>query len=114
MLPSNDVGGSGKTVGLAFKYPDEFEISFSEKVKSNLYEIGTSVLKNMQVTFNGENLPIFFENTHAPVSIQISLQFQEVKLLTRDGFSEYGNDYSSGIREAGTAQEVNNSFPTNL
>tara|TARA_E500000178_G_scaffold177429_1_gene176155 strand:- start:2686 stop:3825 length:1140 start_codon:yes stop_codon:yes gene_type:complete len=101
MLPSNDVGGSGKTVGLAFKYPDEFEISFSEKVRSNLYEIGTSVLKNMQVTYNGENLPIFFENTHAPVSIQIALQFQEVKLLTRDGFSEYGNDYGAEAQKLG-------------
>ena len=95
MLPSNDIGGSGKTVGLAFKYPDEFEISFAEKVRSSLYEIGTSVLKNMQVTYNGENLPIFFENTGAPVSIQIALQFQEVKLLTRDGFTEYGNNFGT-------------------
>ena len=48
----------------------------------------------MQVTYNGENLPIFFENTGAPVSIQITLQFQEVKLQTRDGFTEYSQDQS--------------------
>ena len=46
----------------------------------------------MQVTYNGENLPIFFENTGAPVSIQITLSFQEVKLQTRDGFTEYSQD----------------------
>ena len=73
MLPSNAIGGSGTTAGLAFDYPDEFEIAFSDKIRSNLYEIGTCVLKNMQVTYNGENLPIFFENTGAPVSIQITL-----------------------------------------
>ena len=96
MLPSNAIGGSGKSPGLAFQYPDEFEISFAEKIRNNLYEIGTSVLKNMQITYNGENLPLFFENTHAPVSISIALQFQEVKLYTRDGFSEYGGDISQG------------------
>ena len=29
-------------------------------------------------------------------SYSISLQFQEVKLYTRDGFSEYGGDIISG------------------
>lgn len=108
MLPSNAIGGSGTTVGLAFDYPDEFELSFSEKIKSNLYEIGTSVLKNMQVTYNGENLPIFFEDTGAPVSIALTLQFQEVKLYTRDGFSEYSSELGdassvSDVRPSATA-----------
>ena len=49
----------------------------------------------MQVTYNGENLPIFLENTGAPVSIQITLQFQEVKLQTRDGFTEYSQDQTN-------------------
>tara|TARA_B100001057_G_scaffold391099_1_gene399236 strand:- start:248 stop:1378 length:1131 start_codon:yes stop_codon:yes gene_type:complete len=101
MLPSNAIGGSGKSPGLAFQYPDEFEISFAEKIRSNLYEIGTSVLKNMQITYNGENLPLFFENTHAPVSISIALQFQEVKLYTRDGFSEYGGDLDRNLGNTG-------------
>ena len=111
MLPSNAIGGSGTTVGLAFDYPDEFELSFSEKIKSNLYEIGTSVLKNMQVTYNGENLPIFFEDTGAPVSIALTLQFQEVKLYTRDGFSEYSSELGdassvSDVRPSATVGEV--------
>ena len=110
MLPSNAIGGSGTTVGLAFDYPDEFELSFSEKIKNNLYEIGTSVLKNMQVTYNGENLPIFFEDTGAPVSIALTLQFQEVKLYTRDGFSEYSSELGdassvSDVRPSATAGE---------
>ena len=104
MLPSNAIGGSGTTAGLAFDYPDEFEIAFSDKIRSNLYEIGTCVLKNMQVTYNGENLPIFFENTGAPVSIQITLSFQEVKLQTRDGFTEYsqaqgGDEYRTRVSQ---------------
>lgn len=108
MLPSNAIGGSGTTAGLAFDYPDEFEIAFSDKIRSNLYEIGTCVLKNMGVTYNGENLPIFFENTGAPVSIQITLQFQEVKLQTRDGFTEYSQDQTgavSDIRPSATVGE---------
>ena len=64
----------------------------------------------MQVTYNGENLPIFFENTGAPVSIQITLQFQEVKLQTRDGFTEYSQAQGGDEYRTRTSREMGDFF----
>lgn len=69
---------------LAFAYPDEFEISFAEAIRANLYKIGTCVLKSMTVNYNGEGIPIFYQDTGAPVSVELSLTFQETKIITRD------------------------------
>jgi hypothetical protein len=73
---------------LAFSYPDEFEIEFSSALQPYLFNFNTCVLKNMTVNYNGENTPIFFEQTKAPVSIEISLQFQETKIKTRGDFDK--------------------------
>jgi hypothetical protein len=69
---------------LAFRYPDEFEISFAESIAANLYKIGTCVLKSLTVNYNGEGIPLFFEDTGQPVSIEITMAFQETKIITRD------------------------------
>ena len=69
---------------LAFNYPDEFEISFAESIAANLYKIGTCVLKSLTVNYNGEGIPLFFEDTGQPVSIEITMAFQETKIITRD------------------------------
>jgi len=82
MLPSYSPGK------LAFQYPDEFEIEFSELHKPWLYEIGTCVLRGFNVNYNGEGTPLFFEQTGAPVSVSITLDFQETKLQTRDNFDK--------------------------
>lgn len=72
------------TVGnLAFTYPDEFTIQFSDAVQPHLYKIGTSVLKTFSVNYNGENTPLFYENTGAPVVVDISMEFQENRIQTR-------------------------------
>ena len=52
---------------------------------------GRSVLTNFNITYNGENLPIFFETTGAPVSINMNMTFQETQVLTKDGFNSYEN-----------------------
>jgi hypothetical protein len=77
---------------LAFKYPDEFEITFADAIAGNLYKIGTCVLKNMTVNYNGEGIPLFFQDTGAPVSVEIQLAFQETKIITR-------GDLDSGLPE---------------
>lgn len=69
--------------GLGFNYPDEFEISFSPKISEYLFTIKNSVLKNFTVNYNGENLPLFFEQTGAPVSVEINLGFQETQITTK-------------------------------
>lgn len=77
MLPSYTAGS------LAFEYPDEFEIDFAEAVSPYLYDIGTCVLENVSVNYNGEGIPLFFENTGAPVSIELSLSFKETEIFTK-------------------------------
>lgn len=79
---------------LAFDYPDEFEISFSDSIAPYLYKIHNSVLKTFSVNYNGENLPLFFEQTGAPVSVEITLGFQETKIITKESTNQ-GIDPSS-------------------
>lgn len=73
--------------GLAFQYPDEFEIEFSSKLQPYLFNFNSCVLKSLNVTYNGENTPLFFEGSGAPVSVEIQMQFQETKIRTREDFS---------------------------
>ena len=40
-------------------------------------------MKNVNVNYNGESIPIFFEDTGAPVSVEISLTFQELEIQTK-------------------------------
>ena len=91
MLPGNAIGSREGSAGLAFTYPEEFTLSFAPRIASYLYQIGRSVLTNFNITYNGENLPIFFETTGAPVSINLSMTFQETQVLTKDGFNSYEN-----------------------
>jgi hypothetical protein len=90
MHPSVGFGG-----GVFFEYPEEFDIEFSSKIKRHLFNVNRSVLKSISVNYNGENIPIFFEETGAPVSIEVSLQFQETKILTKEDFG--GKDWSGQI-----------------
>ena len=73
---------------LAFKYPEEFEIEFSSILAPNLYKIGTCVMKSFDVNYNGESTPLFFEQTGAPVVIDISMSFQETKIVTKDDMDD--------------------------
>jgi hypothetical protein len=73
---------------LGFKYPEEFEIEFSPTLAPNLYKIGTSVMKNLSVNYNGEGTPLFFEQTGAPVVVDISMSFQETKIVTKDDMDD--------------------------
>ncbi len=95
MLPEYAFGT--ERAGLAFKYPDEFTIEFADKIKPYLYDIGTSVMTGLSVNYNGEGVPTFYETTGAPVSIDITMSFQETRILTRNGFDEieYETDMSS-------------------
>ena len=84
---------------LLFNYPDEFEIEFADKIAPYLYKIGTCVLTSMNVNYNGEAMPLFFEDTQAPVSITIELQFQETAILTKDAFEK--SERNQGMDQIG-------------
>lgn len=74
--------------GLAFDYPEEFQIEFADAVRPYLYDIGTCVLKDFSVNYNGEGTPLFFDSTGAPVSIEINLTFQETFIVTKNTLEE--------------------------
>jgi len=78
MLPSYTKGS------LAFQYPDEFQIEFAEGISEYLYDIGTCVLESVDVQYNGEGTPLFFESSGAPVSITMSLAFKETLIHTKE------------------------------
>lgn len=84
MLPSY-VENTGQTL---FEYPDEFDITFSNK--SNLFTISTSVLKDFGIEYHGEGVPLYFQDSKAPVSVTITLVFQETTITTRDEVQQQG------------------------
>lgn len=83
---------------LAFSYPDEFVINFADAISSNLYSIGECVLKNFSVNYNSQGVPLFFEDTGAPVSVEITLQFQEMKIVTK---TDMDNPNQTGVSIGG-------------
>jgi hypothetical protein len=81
---------------LTFGYPEEFEIEFSRTISPYLFKIHKSVLTGISVNYNGENMPLFFEDTQAPVSIELTMNFQETKILTKEDFRESGSAGKEG------------------
>jgi hypothetical protein len=84
MLPTLELGS------LAFGYPDEFQIIFSDHLSPYLFTIGNCVLKSFDVTYNGSGVPSFSKDG-APMEIDISLGFQEVAIETRNTKRTYGD-----------------------
>jgi hypothetical protein len=83
-----------KIGNLAFEYPDEFEIEFSTKLQPYMYKVGTCVLKSFNVSYSTEGTNAFYDSG-APVSLEISMTFQETKIITKDtlddpNFIDYG------------------------
>jgi hypothetical protein len=69
---------------LVFKYPEEFEIEFSDAVKPYLWQPQRAVMTSFNVDYNGQGQPVWFEDSNAPVSIKISMGFQETKITTKE------------------------------
>jgi hypothetical protein len=80
MHPSSAEWGGGAF----FSYPEEFQIEFSDHIKHTLFKINRCVLKSVNVNYNGSSIPIFFEDSGAPVHIKFTLSFQETELLTKE------------------------------
>jgi hypothetical protein len=76
MLPSIDEGKLA-----FFNYPEEFDIEFPND-NGFLFKIGTSVLTDFQINYTPDGGSYFHQNG-APVSVQMSLAFTEVDILTK-------------------------------
>ena len=90
MLPSHS-GGNNKTspAGL-FSYPDEFVITYyinGEALPTGptnpMFNIGRSVCTACEMDYNTEGVPLFFEGTQYPVSMQMELSFMELEVMHR-------------------------------
>lgn len=65
-------------------YPYNFDIYLFSPSHKYMFNIATSVITNMNVDYNGSGYPAFFKNTGAPVQINMSVQFKELEVLTRE------------------------------
>ena len=91
MLPSHRGGDSQTAPSMLFGYPDEFEITFKvngrplpDAAGNPLFKIGRSVLTQCDLDFATENVPLFFDQTQNPVSIEMKLSFMELEVMYRE------------------------------
>ena len=95
MLPSHG-GGDAKTApSMMFGYPDTFKITYYingvalPATSSNpMFNIGKSVLLSCDLNFATENVPLFFDRTQYPVSIEMKLSFMELEVMYRERIKE--------------------------
>ena len=78
-----------------FNYPKVFEIEFRHD--EFLFEIGTSVLTSFDVNYHGDGTASYFENTKAPTNVQITMNFQELNILTSEDVG--GEGRTTGTRK---------------
>jgi hypothetical protein len=77
--------------GLAFEYPEEWEIEFSEKISPWIYKAKRCVLESFNVNYAGENgIPKFYEETGAPVIVDIQMKYKEIEIITKKDIKESG------------------------
>jgi len=91
MLPSHAGGDSKTSPSMLFGYPDTFTITFyvnGNPLPSNgsnpMFNIGKSVLTGCELSFDTENVPLFFDGTQYPVSIAMKLSFMELDVMYRE------------------------------
>ena len=90
MLPSHSGGNAKSSPAGLFSYPDEFVITYY--INGNplptgptnpLFNIGRSVLTACDMNYNTEGVPLFFEGTQYPVSMEMALSFMEIEVMHR-------------------------------
>ena len=95
MLPSHGGGDSVTAPSMLFGYPDTFTITFyvnGEALPSDgsnpMFNIGKSVLTGCELSFDTENVPLFFDNSQYPVSISMKLSFMEIDVMYREKINQ--------------------------
>ncbi len=69
-------------------YPENFVIAFMSPADDYLFKCSPCVLEAMDVDYNGSSVPAFYAETGAPVHINMSLQFKETEVLTKERIAE--------------------------
>ena len=78
---------------MLFGYPDEFTIDYyvkGEKLKHSktnpnpMFNVGRSVLTACDLNYTTQDVPLFFDGTQYPVSIDMALSFMEIGIMYRE------------------------------
>ena len=89
-----------------YELPAVFKIKFyyGQDEHTHIGKIGHCALTNIGVTYGGDKFSTFDTFTHAPVQVDIALQFKEMELLNRQmlEMERLGGEF--GSREAGIAE----------
>ena len=90
MLPHHQGGDNSTAPSMLFGYPDTFKIFYVidgkrlPKAESNpMFNIGKSVCTSVDLNFATQDLPLFFDGTQFPVSIEMKLGFMELDVMHR-------------------------------
>ena len=67
--------------GHFFNYPEQFDIEFH--YPNYLFDIGASVMTDFSVNYHSEGGSYYFDETNAPVSVTLSMTFQELTVNTK-------------------------------
>ena len=95
MLPSHQSNADTKTApSMLFGYPDEFTIDYyidgrplpkdKNGVSNPMFNIGRSVCTACDLNYTTQDVPLFFDGTQYPVSIDMALSFMEIGVMYRE------------------------------
>jgi hypothetical protein len=115
-LPRMSAAGAGAGVTDAFfKSPRQHKIKFCKggsgassvgDENSYLFEIGTSVITNMQVNYDPQST-VGFHSNGAPVSIDMSLTFQEIDLqISKDAVTTGTRNLADNVRQNQSSSQL--------
>ena len=79
---------------MLFGYPDEFTIEYfvdgrplpkdKNGISNPMFNIGRSVCTACDLNYTTQDVPLFFDNTQYPVSIDMQLSFMEIGIMYRE------------------------------
>ena len=95
MLPSHATSADTKTApSMLFGYPDEFTIEYyingkalpkdKNGISNPMFNIGRSVCTACDLNYTTQDVPLFFDGTQYPVSIDMALSFMEIGIMYRE------------------------------
>ncbi len=90
MLPHHRGGDNATSPSMLFGYPDKFKINFIINGKrlpasdeNPMFNIGESVCTAVDLNYATQDVPLFFEGTQYPVTIDMKLTFMELEVMHR-------------------------------
>jgi hypothetical protein len=97
MLPHHRGGDNATSPSMLFGYPDKFKINFvingkrlPRNAENPMFNIGESVCTAVDLNFATQDVPLFFEGTQYPVTVDMKLTFMELEVMHRHRVDDKG------------------------